>query len=29
LLTTSLAFALTRDDLAPEVRAYLRALKLD
>ena len=29
LLTTSVAFALMRDDLAPAVKAYLRTLKLD
>ncbi len=29
LLTTSLAFALMRDDLAPGVKAYLRSLRLD
>ncbi|HEY7340575.1 MAG TPA: UTP--glucose-1-phosphate uridylyltransferase GalU [Ktedonobacterales bacterium] len=29
LLTTSLAFALMREDLAPGVKAYLRTLKLD
>lgn len=29
LLTTSLALALERDDLAPAVKAYLRTLKLD
>jgi UTP--glucose-1-phosphate uridylyltransferase len=29
LLTTSLAFALMREDMAPGVKAYLRALKLD
>lgn len=29
LLTTSLAFALERPDLAPEVRAFLRTLRLD
>ena len=29
LLTTSVAFALMRDDLAPDVKAFLRSLKLD
>jgi UTP--glucose-1-phosphate uridylyltransferase len=29
LLTTSLAFALMREDMAPGVKAYLRALQLD
>jgi len=29
LLTTSLAFALQRDDMAPGVKAYLRTLRLD
>jgi UTP--glucose-1-phosphate uridylyltransferase len=29
LLTTSLAYALRRDDLAPGIRAYLRTLRLD
>lgn len=29
LLTTSVAFALMRDDLAPGVKSYLRTLKLD
>lgn len=29
LLTTSVAFALMRDDLAPEVKAFLRSLQLD
>ncbi|HEX5549111.1 MAG TPA: sugar phosphate nucleotidyltransferase, partial [Ktedonobacterales bacterium] len=29
LLTTSLAFALMREDMAPGVKAYLRTLRLD
>ena len=29
LLTTSVAFALRREDMAPEVKAFLRSLKLD